>query len=43
MAKFLGEQWEVGEVITYTFNVSAIGMYEFSSRYETKFETAMAE
>lgn len=40
---FLNEHWEVGETITYSFNVAATGAGEFSSEYQSLFETAMAQ
>lgn len=40
---FLNAHWEVGETITYSFNVAATGAGEFTSDYQSLFETAMAQ
>jgi Ca2+-binding RTX toxin-like protein len=40
---YTGQHWEIGQSISYTFNVSSIGGYEFSSYYQSTFETAMSQ
>lgn len=40
---YTGEHWEIGQPITYTFNVAALGILEFSSYYESAFESAMSQ
>lgn len=40
---YLDEQWEIGQTITYSFNVGLLGYGEFSSYYEYLFESAMSQ
>lgn len=40
---YTGQYWEFGQSISYTFNVVSVGGYEFSSDYQSTFETAMSQ
>lgn len=40
---YLGQYWELGQSISYSFNASSLGGYNFSSYYQSTFETAMSQ